>query len=132
VTYRILVLDTISPAGLERFPKDRYAVGPDLERPDAVLVRSRDLHSMEIGESVKAVGRAGIGVDNIPVEALTAASWCSTPLAPTPTQEGAGVASPSGGVQSPRPGISFGAWRGIPLPSPRRWSRARSSSSASS
>jgi len=72
VTYRILVLDTISPAGLERFPKDRYAVGPDLERPDAVLVRSRDLHSMEIGESVKAVGRAGIGVDNIPVEALTA------------------------------------------------------------
>jgi len=71
MTYRILLLNDISPAGLQRFAADRYQVGRDLDRPDAILVRSHDMHAMKIPDSVLAVARAGIGVDNIPVERFT-------------------------------------------------------------
>jgi D-3-phosphoglycerate dehydrogenase / 2-oxoglutarate reductase len=69
--YRILTLDQISAHGLERFPRDRYAVGSDLPHPDAILVRSADLHGISIGPEVCAIGRAGAGVNNIPVEAVS-------------------------------------------------------------
>jgi len=72
VINRILLLNNVSPAGLARFPSERYEIGHDIAHPDAILVRSFDMRSMKIADSVKAVGRAGIGVDNIPVDALSA------------------------------------------------------------
>lgn len=69
--YRILTLNHISARGLERLSRERYEVAADLARPDAILVRSADLHEMQIPASVLAVGRAGAGVNNIPVEELS-------------------------------------------------------------
>jgi len=69
--YEILVLNQISPAGLKRFPAETYSVTKDAARPDAILVRSADVHGMDIAASVKAIGRAGAGTNNIPVPAMT-------------------------------------------------------------
>src|SRR6478735_10830263 len=69
--YRILTLNNISARGLERLPRDRYEVAADLERPDAVLVRSADMHKIPISDTIRAVGRAGAGVNNIPVAELS-------------------------------------------------------------
>ena len=69
--YGILTLNNISQRGLARFPHGRYSVGKHIEKPDAILVRSHDLHSMTIAPSVKAIGRAGAGTNNIPVSALS-------------------------------------------------------------
>lgn len=68
--FRILKLNQIAQVGLQRFPAERYEVGK-VERPDAILVRSQDMHKMDIGASVKAIGRAGAGTNNIPVEAMS-------------------------------------------------------------
>ena len=57
--YRIQVLNNISAGGLKRLPWDRFAVSADVGDPHAILVRSADLHNMEIPESLLAVGRAG-------------------------------------------------------------------------
>jgi D-3-phosphoglycerate dehydrogenase / 2-oxoglutarate reductase len=70
--FGVLVLNQISKAGLERLPADRYRVGKDIAEPDAILVRSADLHAMAIPASVRAVARAGAGTNNIPVPALSA------------------------------------------------------------
>ena len=69
--FRILTLNNISKAGLSRLPPGRYVTGSDLADPDAILVRSADLHSMDIPASVKAIARAGAGVNNIPVAAMS-------------------------------------------------------------
>ncbi len=69
--YGVLVLNQISPAGLSRLPADRYRVGKDVATPDAILVRSADLHAMDIPASVLAIGRAGAGTNNVPVAALS-------------------------------------------------------------
>ncbi|HTP99272.1 MAG TPA: phosphoglycerate dehydrogenase [Casimicrobiaceae bacterium] len=69
--YQILALNAISSHGLHRFPTARYAVGKSCERPDAILVRSHDMHAMTIADSVKAIGRAGAGTNNIPVAAMS-------------------------------------------------------------
>src|ERR1700737_4115182 len=69
--YRILTLNNISAHGLERLPRDRYEIASDLDRPDAILVRSADMHSAPISDSVRVVGRAGAGVNNIPVAELS-------------------------------------------------------------
>ncbi len=69
--FKILTLNNIAVKGLERLPRDRYEVASELAHPDAILVRSANMHSMEIPDSVVAVGRAGAGVNNIPVERLT-------------------------------------------------------------
>lgn len=69
--YRILTLNSISAVGLKRLPSARYLVGSNVEDPDAILVRSQDMHAMEIAAPVKAIGRAGAGVNNIPVEKLS-------------------------------------------------------------
>ncbi len=69
--YKIRTINNISVAGLERFSRDRYEVASELSQPDAILVRSSPLHEMEFPASVKAVGRAGAGVNNIPVQRLT-------------------------------------------------------------
>jgi D-3-phosphoglycerate dehydrogenase len=70
--YRILVLNQISQVGLKHLPADSYTIGKDVENPDAILVRSADMHSMDIPSTVKAIGRAGAGTNNIPVKAMSA------------------------------------------------------------
>jgi len=69
--YKILTLNNISPLGLARLPKEQFHVSSDTKEPDAILLRSFKMHDMEIPKSLKAVGRAGAGVNNIPVEKLT-------------------------------------------------------------
>ncbi|MEJ5991075.1 phosphoglycerate dehydrogenase [Ramlibacter sp. PS3R-8] len=70
--FGIRILNQISKAGLERLPAGRYRTGKDIAAPDAVLVRSADMHGMDIPASVRAIGRAGAGTNNIPVQALSA------------------------------------------------------------
>lgn len=70
--YKILTLNNISVAGLERLPRDRYEVASEIQHPDAVLLRSYKMHDWPIPASLKAVGRAGAGVNNIPVAKLSA------------------------------------------------------------
>ena len=67
---KILTLNAIAGVGLQRFPAERYRVGSDIAAPDAILVRSHDMHKMDIPASVKAIGRAGAGTNNIPVELM--------------------------------------------------------------
>ena len=61
MTFRIQTLNNISVKGLERLPRERYEVASDMAKPDAILVRSADMHSMQVPDSVLAVGRAGAG-----------------------------------------------------------------------
>jgi D-3-phosphoglycerate dehydrogenase len=70
-TYRILTLNQISASGLKRFSAARYAVGSEVGDPHAVLVRSHDMHGMDIPSSVRAIGRAGAGTNNIPVAKMS-------------------------------------------------------------
>lgn len=69
--FKILTLNNISVRGLDRLPRDRYEVASDLNRPDAIMVRSADMHAVEIPQSVRAIGRAGAGTNNIPVPKLS-------------------------------------------------------------
>ncbi len=70
--YAVRILNQIAANGLKRLPAGRYTVGKDVAEPDAILVRSADMHAMDIPASVQAVGRAGAGTNNIPVPALSA------------------------------------------------------------
>ncbi|HID49027.1 MAG TPA: 3-phosphoglycerate dehydrogenase [Chromatiales bacterium] len=65
--YKILTLNNISVAGLERLPREQYEIASEIQHPDAILLRSFNMHDMDIPPSLKAVGRAGAGVNNIPV-----------------------------------------------------------------
>lgn len=69
--FKIQTLNNISVLGLERLPRDRYEVASELQSPDAVMVRSADMHKLDIPKSVKAIGRAGAGTNNIPVKKMT-------------------------------------------------------------
>ena len=69
--FKILTLNNISARGLARLPQDAFKVGGDIKDPDAVLLRSFKMHDMEIPKTLKAVGRAGAGVNNIPVPKLS-------------------------------------------------------------
>jgi len=69
--YRILTLNNISARGLERLPRERYEVASDLNQPDAILLRSADMHQTTVPTSVLAVARAGAGTNNIPVAELS-------------------------------------------------------------
>ena len=69
--YKILTLNNISVAGLERLPRERYEIASEIQHPDAVLLRSFNMHNIEIPPSLKAVGRAGAGVNNIPVDKMS-------------------------------------------------------------
>ena len=68
---KIQVLNNISPLGLEKFPKEFYDVSNSKDNPDAILVRSAKMHDIDIGNSLKAVGRAGAGVNNIPLQKMS-------------------------------------------------------------
>ena len=69
--FKILTYNNISRAGLDRLPDERYDVTAQVDNPDAILLRSFNLHGQPIPESLKAVGRAGAGVNNIPVAEYT-------------------------------------------------------------
>lgn len=69
--FKIQTLNNISVKGLERLPRDRYEIASEIGHPDAILVRSTKMLDMPIPDTVKAIGRAGAGVNNIPVEAMT-------------------------------------------------------------
>jgi D-3-phosphoglycerate dehydrogenase len=71
MSFKILTLNSISVRGLERLPRDRYEVASEIGHPDAVLLRSADMHSMELPASVLAVARAGAGTNNVPVAKLS-------------------------------------------------------------
>jgi D-3-phosphoglycerate dehydrogenase / 2-oxoglutarate reductase len=70
--FKVKTLNNISEFGLERLPRGRYEVASDIQNPDALLLRSADLHKVEIPASVKAIARAGAGTNNIPVAAMSA------------------------------------------------------------
>ncbi|HBU28595.1 MAG TPA: 3-phosphoglycerate dehydrogenase [Thiobacillus sp.] len=67
---KILTLNAISARGLARLP-EHYTVGGDVADPDGILVRSANMHEMEIPASVRAIARAGAGTNNIPVKKLS-------------------------------------------------------------
>jgi D-3-phosphoglycerate dehydrogenase len=69
--FEILVLNQISQIGLKRFPAADYRIAKDAAQPDAILVRSADMNAMKIPDSVRAIGRAGAGTNNIPVKAMS-------------------------------------------------------------
>lgn len=69
--YKIQTLNNISVAGLNRLPREQFEVASELSHPDAILVRSAKMHDLPVPESLKAIGRAGAGVNNIPVPAMT-------------------------------------------------------------
>ncbi len=69
--FRIQTLNNIASEGLARFPSESYEVGPDAVNPHAILVRSENMHNMKFSLHLHAVGRAGAGVNNIPVEDLS-------------------------------------------------------------
>jgi len=71
MTFKILTLNNISVRGLERLPRDRYEVASEIGHPDGILLRSADMHSMDIPSSVLAVARAGAGTNNVPVAKLS-------------------------------------------------------------
>ena len=68
---RILTLNAISSSGLQRLPSERYSVGAQVDAPHAILVRSHDMKAMAIAASVRAIGRAGAGTNNIPVAEMS-------------------------------------------------------------
>ena len=68
---KVQTLNNISPIGLEKLPREGYEVASEVTNPDAILVRSAKMHDMEIGDNLKAVGRAGAGVNNIPLDKMS-------------------------------------------------------------
>ena len=70
--YNIKTFNNISDKGLNRLPAEIYSVDPDIENPDAIILRSQNLQDMAIPSNLKAVGRAGAGTNNVPVEKLGA------------------------------------------------------------
>jgi len=69
--FKVLTLNNISVRGLERLPRDRYEVASEIGHPDAIMLRSADMHAMDVPASVLAVARAGAGTNNVPVAKLS-------------------------------------------------------------
>src|SRR5690606_2600583 len=65
-------MNAISPLGLQRLDREHFDIGTDIPEPRAILLRSADLHSHEVPQSLYAVARAGAGTNNIPVDRLAA------------------------------------------------------------
>ena len=70
--FKVLTLNNIAAEGLARLPKERYEISAGVADPDAILVRSHDMHTMDLSPRLLAIGRAGAGVNNIPVAQMTA------------------------------------------------------------
>ena len=71
MSYKIQTLNKIAAVGLNQLDRDNYEVATDINNPDAILVRSADMHEMEISDNIKAVARAGAGTNNIPIPEMT-------------------------------------------------------------
>jgi D-3-phosphoglycerate dehydrogenase len=69
--HKVLTLNNISVSGLRQLPRQSYEVASEIGHPDAIMLRSFNMHDMEIPETVQGVARAGAGVNNIPVESLS-------------------------------------------------------------
>jgi D-3-phosphoglycerate dehydrogenase len=69
--YKVLTLNNIAVAGLRRLPRERFEVASEITSPDAILLRSHNMHDMEVPASVAAIGRAGAGTNNIPIEQMS-------------------------------------------------------------
>ena len=69
--FKVLTFNKLAEEGLQRLPAERYEVGPDVTEPDAIMLRSYTMHGMSLPGSLRAVARAGAGVNNIPVETLS-------------------------------------------------------------
>jgi len=69
--FKVLTLNNIAVEGLRRLPRDHYEVASEIAHPDAIILRSYKMHDMEIPETVAAIGRAGAGTNNIPVERMS-------------------------------------------------------------
>ncbi len=69
--FKVLTLNNIAVEGLRHLPRERYEVASEIAHPDAILLRSYNMHDMDIPETVAAIGRAGAGTNNIPVEAMS-------------------------------------------------------------
>jgi len=69
--HKVQVLNNISPLGLKKFSKENYTISANENDPDAILIRSAKMHEIEIGKSLKAIGRAGAGVNNIPLQKMS-------------------------------------------------------------
>ena len=67
----VLVLNQIAQVGLKRLPQERYSIVKEAKAPDVILLRSQDMHGADFGANLKAIGRAGAGVNNIPVPELS-------------------------------------------------------------
>jgi D-3-phosphoglycerate dehydrogenase len=70
--FKVLTLNNIAVEGLRRLPRSRYEVASEIAHPDAILLRSHNMHEMEIPSTVAAIGRAGAGTNNIPIDAMSA------------------------------------------------------------
>jgi D-3-phosphoglycerate dehydrogenase len=70
--YMVLTLNNIAVEGLRRLPRERYENASEIAHPDAIILRSYNMHDMDIPETVVAIARAGAGTNNIPVEAMAA------------------------------------------------------------
>ena len=68
---KIRTMNTISPLGTGLLAEHGCEVGPEVETPDALLIRSADLHDMDFGRDLLCIGRAGAGVNNIPIDRCT-------------------------------------------------------------
>ena len=69
--YKVLTLNNIAVEGLRRLPRERYEVASEISHPDAIILRSHNMHDMEIPATVAAIGRAGAGTNNIPVAEMS-------------------------------------------------------------
>ena len=69
--FKVLTFNKLAEEGLRRLPEERYEVGPDVSDPNAIMLRSHDLHDLALPDSLFAVARAGAGVNNIPVDCLS-------------------------------------------------------------
>ena len=69
--FKVLTLNHIAVEGLRRLPRERYEVASEIAHPDAILLRSFNMHDMDIPDTVAAIGRAGAGTNNIPVDAMS-------------------------------------------------------------
>ena len=70
--YKVLTLNNIAVEGLRHLPRERYEVASEIAHPDAILLRSYNMHDMDIPDTVAAIGRAGAGTNNIPCDAMAA------------------------------------------------------------
>jgi D-3-phosphoglycerate dehydrogenase len=68
--FKVLTLNNIAVEGLRHLPRERYEVASEIAHPDAILLRSHNMHDMDIPDTVAAIGRAGAGTNNIPCDAM--------------------------------------------------------------